>query len=280
MENISARITKGDYSQMAWRMKFAHAEDFRRELSFELEELDRVFPPSIQLVAWDGKTLKYQLTSHAPKKLEWSLTLGDCLHNYRSSLDSLYFSIITNLAERHGREINETMENSLQFPIWIDSQKFEMTRGLFKYGTTVLREDLLIHQPFLNFVDVTAIHNQPLEQLRLLSNKDRHRQLNVVQTFLSDYALFHSAGIEVTSGRRITHSATPNKYLFEFDVANGQETDNIEFIPTFTTGVVPVDGTLPQNSVQNLLGLISGQIFDYIERLEYHLDHDLGDLLQ
>lgn len=280
MEKNPVRITKADYSHMAWRMKFAHAEDFRHKLSTELEELDRVFPPSIQLVEWDGRTLRYRLTSHAPKRLEWSLTLGDCLHNYRSSLDALYFSIITNLAERHGREINESIETSLQFPIWTNSDKFELTKGLLKYGTTVLREDLLIHQPFLNFDDIALIQGQPLEQLRLLSNKDRHRQLNVVQTFLSDYTLFHSAGIEVTSGRRITQATTPNEYLFEFDVANGQKTDSIEFIPRFTTGVVPIDGTLPHNSVQNLLGLISGQVFDYIERLEYHLDHDLGDLLQ
>ena len=280
MENNSVRITKGDYSNMAWRMKFAHAEGLRHKLNMELEELDRIFPPSIQLVDWDGRTLRYRLTSHAPKRLEWSLILGDCLHNYRSSLDALFFSIITKLAERHGREINESIETSLQFPIWTESHKFESTKGLMKYGTTVLREDLLTHQPFLNFEDFTLIQGQPLEQLRLLSNKDRHRQLNVVQTFLSDYTLFHSAGIEVTSGRRITKPATPNEYLFEFDVANGQKTDNIGFVPRFTTGVVPIDGTLPHNSVQNLLGLISGQVLDYIERLEFHLDNDLGDLLQ
>ena len=260
-------------------MKFTHAEDFRNKLSVELEEIDRVFPPSIQLVEWDGRTLRYRLTSHAPKRIEWSLTLGDCLHNYRSSLDALYFSIITKLAERHRRKINKSLETSLQFPIWTKRHKFDSTKGLFRYGTTVLREDLLIHQPFLNLEDFALIQNHPLEQLRLLSNKDRHRQLNVVQTFLSDYTLFHSAGIEVKSSRRIAQAATQNSYLFEFDIANGRQTDQIDFIPRFTTGVVPVDGTLPQNSAQNLLGLISGQVFDYIERLEYHLDHDLGFLL-
>lgn len=275
-----ARLIKSDYSQSAWRMKFKHAESFRHKLSEDLEELERQFPPSVQLVSWDGSTLKYRLVSHAPEKLEWSLTLGDSLHNYRSSLDALYYSIIMKLAERHGRAVGESIERALKFPINTNIKEFNATRGLADYGTDVLRDDLLLHQPFLNLEDEILIKGHPLEQLRELSNKDRHRQLNVVQTFLNDYTLFHSAGIEVTSGRRITQRGLPNEYLFEFDVANGQVTDNIDFIPRFTTGIVPIDGALPHNSAQNLLGLISGLIFDYMERLEYHLDHDLGNLLQ
>lgn len=265
---------------MAWRKKFAHAETYRTKLSDELDEIDRVFPPSIRLDFWDGKILKYELISRAPQRLESSLTLGDCLHNYRSSLDALYFSVIKCLADRHGRVMSEYMETSVQFPIWTDALKFETTKGLVEYGTTVLREDLLFHQPFKDLVSQDLIQSHPLEQLRLLSNKDRHRQLNLVQTVLSDYALFHEAGIQVTSGRRISRAERPNEYLFEFNVENGKTSDRIDFIPRFTMGVTHVDGVLPKNSVHNLLGLISGQIRDYIEKLEYHFEHDLGELLR
>lgn len=275
----SVRLTKSDYSNMAWRMKFQHAEELRHHLSAQLSEVEQAFPPSIEQVSWDGNTLKYLLTSHAPMKLEWSLTLGDCLHNYRSALDALYFSIIQCLADRHGRELSEYMETSIQFPIWTEEKKFEGTKGLKEYGTSVLYDDLLVHQPFKNLEDFNLIESHPLEQLRLLSNKDRHRQLNPVQTILSDYSLFHMAGIEVVNGRRISNSAKPNEHLFEFDVRYGKATDNIQFIPRFTTGVSPVQGSLPHNSVENLLGLIGGQVFDYIEKLEYHLEHDLGELL-
>lgn len=248
-------------------------------MGLELEELERAFPPSIELVSWNGEVLKYKLTSHAPTKLEWSLTFGDCLHNYRSSLDALYFGVIKSLADRHQIAIDEEMETSIQFPICIKAKDFKNAKGLKTYGTDVFKEDLLLYQPFTHYKNMELRKAQPLEQLRLLSNKDRHRQLNIVQTFLSDYTLFHEAGLEVTSGRRITYRDKPNEYLFEFNVKNGKASDRIEFIPRFTTGVIPIEGTLPHNSVQNLLGLISGQIFDYIEKLEFHIENDLGKLL-
>ena len=71
----------------------------------------------------------------------------------------------------------------------------------------------------------------------------------------------------------------PATVIDNADVKNGKASDRIEFIPRFTTGVVPIEGTLPHNSVQNLLGLISGQILDYIEKLEFHIENDLGKLL-
>jgi hypothetical protein len=277
---IPSALTKSDYSDSAWWLKFNHAEEFRHKLSAELEEIEQAFPPSIELVSWDGKVLKYLLTSNSPTRLHWSLIVGDSLHNYRSALDALYFSVIKALAKRHAREIDRKVESNLHFPICSSAREFKSTAGLKKYGTTTLRDDLLIHQPFLRSDESKDIKNHPLELLRLLSNQDKHRQLNPIQTILSDYALFHDAGLQVVSGRKFTQMKTPNKYLFEFDVLNGKASDRIDFIPRFTTGVSLDENELPSNSIQNLLGLISGQIYDYLHKIEYHLEHDLGELIR
>ena len=274
-------LSKRDYKSSSWRLKFNHAENYRRELNSLLDEMDRSFPPSIELESWNGKTIRYRITTHQKPELHWSLLLGDCLHNYRSSLDSLYFAIIFELAKRQQKEFTENFEHSIQFPIHKKELKFNELKEILEFGTDQLKEDLKTHQPFNN-VDSNSenydelLENHPLEQLRKLSNIDKHRQLNLVQSFMDDFALFHNQGIQIIRGRSLNIKHNPLQYIYEFDVEGGLPEDRIEIIPRFTLGIITPKGNLPRNSIQNVLALISGLISDYIHKLEYHLDNDLG----
>lgn len=273
-------ISKPDYSASPWRQKFSRAEHLRNQLIEKLQQSANKFPPAVQLKKWDGTILRYRLTVSETPVLETALVLGDCLHNYHSALDSLYFAVLNAIAKRSGKTIPEHVQRQLSFPIWKSEAKFASTYGLIDFGNEALIADLRRHQPFNSGISeiskaVEYAANHPLEQLRELSNRDKHRTLNIVYTFLDDFALFHEAGIEVEEVRNLSDSSNSSEYLFEFKVRNGREEQVIELIPKFLTGVSHVEGMAPTNSIQNMLGLISNLVFDYMHLIEYHFENDL-----
>lgn len=273
-------LSKADYSSSPWRQKYLRAEFLKNQLIEQLQQSASNFPPAVQLEKWDGKFLRYRLTVSERPVLNTSLVLGDSLHNYHSALDSLYFAVLNAVADRNGKTIPEQLQRKLSFPIWKSEDKFETTYGLLDFGNDALIEDLRRHQPFnsgINEIDQALGYamNHPLEQLRELSNKDKHRTLNIVYTYLDDFALFHEAGIEVEEFRNLSNSSNPSEYIFEFKVKNGRPEQAIELIPKFLTGVSHIEGAAPTNSIQNMLGLISNLVFDYMNLIEYHFENEL-----
>jgi hypothetical protein len=274
-------LEKRDFSNSPWRQKFRRAEYFSQQLVDLLEASARQFPPAVNLEAWDGEILRYRLLVTERNNAESSIILGDCLHNYHSCLDSLYFGVINHLAKREGKNIPDWLNEKLSFPIWTDKSKFLETQGLVEFGNEVLINDLVRHQPFnIDLEEEKAAErfaeNHPLNQLRVLSNKDKHRYLNIVYTYLDDFALFHSEGIEVEEAKNMSNLDTPMEYLFEFKVKNGNSEQEIHFIPKFLTGVSHKEGQAPSNSIQNMLGLISNYVMDYMNLIEYHFDNVLN----
>jgi hypothetical protein len=102
---------------------------------------------------------------------EWSLIVGDVLHNLRSALDNVVYALITNESGTPAKPAQ------IQFPIFGDSADFKAKREKYLAGmnpkAVAIIEGL---QPF-NRLD-RKWHSQ-LTILNYLSNIDKHRHIIV-----------------------------------------------------------------------------------------------------
>jgi hypothetical protein len=113
----------------------------------------------------------------APPPAEISLTLGDCLHDFRSALDHLMWQLI--LATGGQPTVNT------QFPIFwsrhlFSSQAGKMTRAL---TNPVALKFIESQQPFAT----TLEKKDPLWYLHELSNKDKHQILQVTALYVDRF---------------------------------------------------------------------------------------------
>jgi hypothetical protein len=116
-----------------------------------------------------------------PPAFEWSLMVGDSIHNMRGALDALLFEIARQFAEQRGVSMTEKEERAIQFPICdspkgFDSQRWRLTS--LPGDATDIVEGLQPYQP-----SQKVAHIHPLTLIREISNFDKHRQLLVTAVF-------------------------------------------------------------------------------------------------
>jgi len=108
---------------------------------------------------------------------EWSVRVGDFLHNARTALDHLVWQLA--LAN------DATPDTSNQFPICLtpeefaESMKRNRLRGVHEDDAQVIKETQpYAHEDFQGYSSDQLKIDQPLAILRELSNTDKHRVLN------------------------------------------------------------------------------------------------------
>jgi hypothetical protein len=118
--------------------------------------------------------LKFRDVDSVPP--EWSVVLGDFLHNTRTALDHLVWQLVI--------DNRETPTRNTQFPICLAPEKFETDkktrlRGVSDQNAEIIantqpyaREDLRGQSPTYIAIE------HPLAILKKLSNKDKHQVLN------------------------------------------------------------------------------------------------------
>jgi hypothetical protein len=105
-----------------------------------------------------------------------SLVIGEILHNARSALDSLVFEIATKYSPA---PLTDSQERALQFPITDTAQDFKsaLSRGVLFSVPKPACDSIWNMQPCNSGSSSPA---RWLRILRDLSNRDKHRQVNVV----------------------------------------------------------------------------------------------------
>ena len=108
--------------------------------------------------------LHISLLSAIPSELD--LILGDCVHNFRSTLDYLAMT----LAVTNGADI---YDSSIQFPIFNDASEFQ-SKGVrrIKKLPLVAQQFIEAQQPFHRTGETWI-----LEELNALDNQDKHRSV-------------------------------------------------------------------------------------------------------
>lgn len=160
-----------DYS--TWpQLKFMRARQLVSELTSRIDTHAHLLPRLLDARLSDDRlsvTFLARRGIEAPVE-EWSLLVGDALHNYRSALDALTWE----LAHLDGHEPTEAMARRIYFPIYTDEADFNKAA---RTSLATIPKDLLARlwavQPF---------HAEPVEDgiavvLHDLDIADKHRGL-------------------------------------------------------------------------------------------------------
>lgn len=174
----------------AWpNLKHARAIALFRELQGRIETWSASQPfTTDKVLSEDGLTASVILRVRQPPPLdEWSLLLGDALHNVRSSLDSLVWE----LAHYDGRKPDRPKD--LYFPIVTEEARWPRAAGMIGSCPAEAIERIRLLQPFL----IPDLGPSGLEVLANLNNQDKHRvpirATMTVQQLTVDNATFEFA---------------------------------------------------------------------------------------
>lgn len=167
----------------AHRLKLAWAQRRIEELRESILEYGNSKPYRIESEK-DSASGKWQgvfRVTGMPPFTDWSLMVGDAVHNMRGSLDALLFGI----AQRHAATRNAVLtaeeERSIQFPICDAATAFDGQRRRLSSLPQGAVDAVEALQPYQPSQKVAHIH--PLIFVRDISNFDKHRQLLVTDVF-------------------------------------------------------------------------------------------------
>ena len=127
-----ALIEMSDFAQAAWRLKFDRANLLLSEFGTELKGYLSNNPTETVIEDWDGTTLKVRLRIRVQSDPKWSVLIGDIIHNFRSSLDSLLFSIIAYKASEVGETLSKELQRTIAFPFRTRANQMKSVPGLFR----------------------------------------------------------------------------------------------------------------------------------------------------
>ncbi|QIM16317.1 hypothetical protein G7067_07590 [Leucobacter insecticola] len=158
-----------DYSLWPY-MKWARAQQLSGQLyhSVNMQSVSSRSGLDVE-IAQDKLSATFLVREAAPMPVhEWSLLLGDVLHNYRSALDALAWE----LAHLDGRQPHPKHVRQLYFPICISKTEWDRkVKGPFASIPIDIRRRLYAVQPF---------HAEPVEEgilviLHKLDIADKHK---------------------------------------------------------------------------------------------------------
>ncbi len=160
------------------RSKLAHAKGHIDLLRAEIAEAGAPDPDVIPLTRQyeaDQGAVVYRLGRVIQINEEWSLIVGDAIHDLRAALDHLMWQ----LAKRHlGRVPTEREAKSIQFPEVRRLKDFQGNRFL-QY---VDPADIARLKPYQPYKRLKKGELHPLPKLIRLSNIDKHRRLHLLVT--------------------------------------------------------------------------------------------------
>jgi hypothetical protein len=174
------------------RRAFAHSQDLTARIRERVRgDVDDNLSIGKHYDATD-ECFIFVLEEYTPPEVEreWSLVVGDAIHNARSALDYLAWQIVRLGAGPHP----PLKPTAVQFPILsrppqpgvTAAQAFEREAkrrlpGADKTHLSVVQR----YQPIIN--QPSDPNSHPFAMLNLLSNHDKHRSLRLVEHFLYDF---------------------------------------------------------------------------------------------
>lgn len=127
----------------------------------------------------DGRKHVHKFTRYEEPPPEIGLTVGDAIHNLRSSLDHLAFALANKGAASVGMAMTSKQETSIQFPIVraLDEFKDQVARNRLRYVDGEAIRAICLVQPFKRGSQFNIDY---LWKIAELDNADKHRKLTTV----------------------------------------------------------------------------------------------------
>jgi hypothetical protein len=152
---------------------------------------------------------------------DWPLIAGEAIQNLRSALDHLVY-------EASGRRSRS------QFPIFTDPCEFQVLGGpMLKGVSESVRTTIENAQPYRNYPPAPA--QAMLEQLRVLSNLDKHRILATVASAVEHEGVGTPEGVTITWHKYGTNRplGSGETHVSTFTASSETERDEMDVQPMF-----------------------------------------------
>ena len=219
----------------AW-IKWARGVEHQKDIAREMREFD--LDDSYEYVQWDnlrnpaGDTLVrmyWRLRVKKPFPERWSILLGDVVGDFRAALDHAMFEAV--LAHSGTPEHPQ----SIEFPIYPkDAKPFrDKKKQLEPLVAPQVWKMVETLQPFHGG---DRAHTSPIEILRWLSNRDKHRQVHVIGRTAVDMGPFHfqsGVPVEVVHEWRHTGDVHDGSVMGRLKFHPPEGVPHIDFVPTF-----------------------------------------------
>jgi hypothetical protein len=163
-----------------------HLQSLRNQVREWLEQdpYHYVTEPDLQ----GGKTLA-KVRFSIPPPVEFRLTIGDCLHNLRASLDNMVYELAVEYTGIH--PLPERVAQGLEFPIFgnrtMKPNECRRKIGYLDPGAQAIIKEL---QPYRRGEEYAS---DPLWKLHKLSNVDKHRVPHIALMAVSTFSDFPNA---------------------------------------------------------------------------------------
>lgn len=177
--------------------KLGRAEEHFNSLKSELQAWKDTSPYSVRRNPnADGSRHSLIFIGDSTKNLErWSLICGDCVHNIRSALDHLVYT----LAIQHSGRNPPPNDKTLQFPICGSRRDFDAKGHWIAPVSDAAKEFIERVQPYNR---LNSVNPSLLSVLAAFDNADKHRLLNVTLVLPSSVEIKFKtiSGVKIQTG--------------------------------------------------------------------------------
>ena len=204
--------------------------------------------------------------------------VGEIIHNLRSALDSITFEIVLKAAENRKIVMPDWCIRKIQFPI--ETERDSLSRYCFLDGLEeeAFYADLKELQPFnwsKEFIaeeDKLRMNNgHPLALLRELSNKDKHRGINLVFCKLQDFYISLPVDVKTLGGLTYERNFVNGRRIFYFKIEGVGDYSLVNVVPKFGLSFRHSEYGFPNDSAGNQLRVILNRVESDVMSLAWHI---------
>jgi hypothetical protein len=189
---------------------------------------------------------------------EFSLIIGECLHNLRSALDNLVHTLAI---RKHGSPLPQTIAKRLQFPIAKDHEGFRGIKWRIQDIPSEAQTEIEGLQPYNHRQDDPT--RDPLWILNELSNIDKHRLPQLTLFALASTGFGGSARVKLGRQREVA-AVEDRAKLFSFGARRDEPSRKVD-IEFNLEGSIAFAGPVAQGAdVFEILPAIRDKIVDEV----------------
>lgn len=260
-------------------LKLERARLHLADLRADIRDAGRGEPYSIPLRKEidDGGILRLLIADEITRPEKWGPMIGDALHNLRSALDSGWWQ----LAIRHLKRLPSEKEGpQIQFPISKPGEEVDEKRIRKWVGEKAAQ--------FVQALHAATRASQPdvvaLEELRRLSNEDKHRNIHVAVHVLGELRIKVDYLGDGPSPDNMMDMSLPGATFHPFRKGGPKPGDEVLTIPpecwirrpefefdAFQAGFISIDG---KTNVVSTLDHIQQRVSELLDAMQILLQGD------
>lgn len=216
----------------------------------------------------EGRVHEYVMTQYTEPPEYIGLLVGDAVHNLRSALDHIVFSLAVEGAKAAGQKLTKKEARTLQYPICDSPGDFRerVSKGCLLHVDPFAQEIIELYQPY---------HLQPRNPersvpgcLRDLDNTDKHRTIATVSNIVHWDAYSLPPGVERPKSEYPRSEWQPGSVLARYTFTHPHPELNLDYDPNYS---LAIDEAWPPTSrASDVLEIYAGWIESFItEQLEH-----------